>query len=580
MNNFKECVKRLIIDGESLFTDDQDIFNKDSITYLIDNFIENGYGGDAPSDEKFKQQLVTKPVKPANDEIKRKAVLLLAHAVWMWRIAPRNATKESRKKSVQGVLDYIGLEFGANDCESCLDIKGYASTGTYYNTNKPFELAYIIRLFEALSKIDNLSQDNLSDKVVEILSREDFSGKVTILEIQNIKGSTTSSGSSTKSVSIHNALLYLFSPERYQPILSNGHKKLIIETFSKYCSAEGDIDIQLDSIKTALMNINKWKDSFYDEHLKQIWQGGLDFEAKNIILHGAPGTGKTYMTENTIKNRIDFEGGKYILVQFHPSYGYEDFIDGVKPAEISANGSMTFELVNGEFKGMCIEAFGELQKAYKENREAKKYYFIADEINRAELSRVFGELLLCLEDDKRLRFEDDKLLGTKIKTQNSKLWKKEHAVVVEDEEYYFGVPENLYFIGTMNDIDRSVDSFDMALRRRFLWKHYRCDYDVIMEHYNLDENDQYITMCEELNKYITSEKGFNLGESYELGHSYFIKPKVLNQAQLDKTWIENIAPLLKEYLRSEYPENDIENHLKDAKSKFTLPKKAKNDTNG
>ena len=318
-----------------------------------------------------------------------------------------------------------------------------------------------------------------------------------------------------------------------------------------------------------------------------------------MILHGAPGTGKTYGVENSIKNRLELmddqdSNRQFKLVQFHPSYGYEDFIDGIKPDGVDENGSLKFKLVNGEFKRLCIEAFNELAMASLHNKSSarndritpKKFYFVADEINRAELSRVFGELLLCIEEDKRLRFSDGKLLGTKVKTQNSNLWSNEHAVVVLNDDgnldsagknYYFGVPENIYFIGTMNDIDRSVDSFDMALRRRFFWKHYECNYDVIRDKFSklvnndqLDRVDQYVEICKKLNSQIESEKGFNLGQSYQLGHSYFLKPNAINDKQLSKVWDNNIAPLLKEYLRTDYKENEIKQHLDAAKKIFSL----------
>ncbi len=606
---FKCFKQRFLIDRKSIFRleDDDEILTVKNIDYLTENFINNGYTGNANFIDKIKKQLV---LEPADTTHMKGALEILATAIWLWRLPPSNTTWQGRINSVKEILNLDdNLEnLSLDENPFFEDIKGFASTGTYYNTNKPTELAYIIKFFAEYTKEENSS---IID-IVNILLDDGFSGKMEItttkdyskkdsgeLILSNFKDK---SHDKPRSVSIHNALLHVFDMENYEPILSNNHKKLIIDTFKEYCKediADKKIDGKLHCIKNALKNLNKFEKSFYDKNLRQIWQGGFDFESKNIILHGAPGTGKTYLTENTIKNKIDFEGGEYTLVQFHPSYSYEDFIDGIKPSGIDENGQMKFELVNGEFKQMCIDAFFELQI---NKREAKKFYFIADEVNRAELSRVFGELLLCLEDDKRLKFDkDNNLLGTKVKTQNSKLWKINDAVVVikngqvvdinkidfnlrnnekelkkEGYEYYFGVPENLYFIGTMNDIDRSVDSFDMALRRRFLWKHYTCDYDVVIEKFESEDEEKvsdYIKICEKLNKHITSEKGFNLGKSYELGHSYFMKPKKLNDVQLNKVWDENIAPLLKEYLRAEYPENKIELKLKEAKKIFTLQEK-------
>lgn len=381
-------------------------------------------------------------------------------------------------------------------------------------------------------------------------------------------------------------IAYLYNPGKLIPI----YKSEVIEAIADYF--EVDIKDTKNSYKVTesiLTKINKdFELNITHENSFEITQKlgaflweyfGKSFalDSKNMILHGAPGTGKTYAVENGVKEKLMIEVGEkyeeyYTLQQFHPSFGYEEFIDGIKPDGIE-KGEMRFKLVSGIFKKMCIKAAKELVSAAKDNRAAKNFYFVADEINRAELSRVFGEVLLCLEEDKRLTFKNEKWEGTKVKTLNAALWEEGDAVITVDGERYFGVPENLYFIGTMNDIDRSVDSFDMALRRRFLWKHYQCDYRVIAEHENyegINENDlkKYISICENLNNHIVGKSGFDLGESFQLGHSYFLKPKKLNKAQINETWENHIKPLLREYLRSSVPLGEIEKHLKKAQNIF------------
>ncbi|MCT7608748.1 McrB family protein [Aliarcobacter butzleri] len=585
------------------------ILTKESVQYLIDNFVNNGYTGDVSFEEKVKHQLLDNSKRKNIDEnIVIKAIEILATVTWLWRIPPSNA--KNRKESIVTLLMKLGYENKIILDENnhiFNDFTGFASTGTYYNTNKPTELAYIIQFLEEYLKNENLNP-------IDILKSEKFNGKMEIKTTKdysyddkenkkNPKISDTSNTSHDKprTVSIHNALLHLFDCENYEPILSNDHKEKISKAFKKIFNiSEDDIDKSILKIKEKLkgLNVDTSKPHFfYENSLKNIWQGGLDFESKNMILHGAPGTGKTYMTEETVKSRKLIEqNSEYELVQFHPSYVYEDFIEGIKPIGLE-QGQMRFELKNGIFKQMCIDAFKNLietdldnYKIEQENKskskeeklsykEPKRYYFIADEINRAELSRVFGELLLCLEDDKRLRIVDGKVEGTKIKTQNSNLWKNEHIVVKVNEDNkldengkgYFGVPENIYFIGTMNDIDRSVDSFDMALRRRFVWKHYKCDYEAIENKYK-EENDieNYIKSCIRLNNYIVDEKGFNLSDSYELGQAYFMKPKNLTKKELDRVWLEHISPILKEYLRAEYSEKDIIGKLEEAQNIFKL----------
>ena len=641
------CFKERFLDaGKSIFdlsnTETSDVLKEENINYLIEHFIKQGYSGSANSIEKFCYQLTKEHYKETEDEIsidgkkvkqkyfykdkltdvQKGAIEILATAIWLWRLPPYNTNDKGRMEKVYEILGllekYKDLNIDASSVQESEKMvkhsykdnkfltsvgKGFASPGMRYNMNKSNELAYIIRFFEKVLKEPKEKYSDIIIKLSETLKpvtthkydvnigkdrKRTFSSPPIAFKIEGEEAS----------ISVRNGLLYLLEPGEYEAILSERHKKAIVETFKDEITSqdnEKSIDEKLKIIKINLIEKlgKKYKldgNFFYQRGIKELWLSALDFKS-NTILHGAPGTGKTYMAEEAIKIKQNLEKNlEYKLVQFHPSYTYEDFMDGIKPIGVDPDSQqMIFKLKNGLFKQMCIDAFTELKN---NPTNPKKFYFIADEINRAELSRVFGELLLCLEEDKRLkiRIEDgvQYLEGTKVQTQNSMMWKdKDDVVVTVDDEgkiletssdkkfWYFGVPENLYFIGTMNDIDRSVDSFDMALRRRFIWKHYTCDYDVIMEKYKADKNiENYLDICEALNKYITSNEGFNLGSSYELGHSYFMKPddkKPLTQTNLNTVWDENIVPLLKEYIRAvESDENKIQKQINKAKKVFKL----------
>ncbi len=477
-------------------------------------------------------------------------------------------------------------------------IYGSSSVGNaqYFGIKKNDDDTYYVSKNINGEKEQKANKDSAEEKFNEILKYL----KLIIKKIENNDGNEiykaveeenmiTSKVMLRKIVAMNNEgnFLYIYSDDAIDTIYDffiGGDAKTNIEKNHK-------LTIKLKEI---FENENNEDDSLYIIKLSRfIWSifgSAIKLEAKNMILHGAPGTGKTYTIKNTVKNIILKQGGdiakQLVFTQFHPSYSYEDFIDGIKPVGIE-DGQMKFELKNGQFKELCKTATEKLKEERKESKndeELTKYFFVADEINRAELSRVFGELLVCLEDDYRIDFDDKGNILKKenlIITQNASL--DTNPVYEEGDISYFGVPANIYFIGTMNDIDRSVDSFDMALRRRFFWKEVRCDYDYIESLYN---NPEYTKICKDLNRYITGYKEYStqkidkvrthtsldLGTSFELGHAYFRVDKV-EPKNIEKLWNSKIQPLLKEYLRAEYSEDEIMDKIANAKKIFTLPKK-------
>lgn len=329
----------------------------------------------------------------------------------------------------------------------------------------------------------------------------------------------------------------------------------------------------------------------------------LNDATPNVIFYGSPGTGKTFYVQKMVEALTYGEMDCFELIQCHPGYGYEEFMEGIKPVGISEDGKLKLDVVTGAFKKLCIKAMKNLRDAEDDN-EIKTYYFVADEINRANLSEMFGETLSLLEASYRWSGEDDNkrmivtpltkmiesnaiALGDRDKAEK---YLQEQAVwyeIDEQQEPYsvkvrFVIPKNVRLIGMMNDVDKSIDSFDLALRRRFRWIAKSCDYTVIEESFcgtelSAYDVNEYVKRCTKLNEYISTRKvadnieGLGLGKAYEFGHSYFMQDKVEickdnvpATINYQKLFDEHLKLVLKEYLRSQCDEKEIDDKLMSA----------------
>lgn len=294
---------------------------------------------------------------------------------------------------------------------------------------------------------------------------------------------------------------------------------------------------------------------------------------KQVIFTGAPGTGKTYSVREYVKSKCkykDSEGNDCIdenqfkFVQFHPSYDYSDFVEGLRPVVLKGNTEPTFVRMDGVFKAFCRHIVEETNS--DKNESNKSYYFIVDEINRADLAKVFGELMFGLEEDYRgeknpIITQYKNLVTYRIIHEDDDIAK---AIPIENDVFKDGfyIPENLYFIGTMNDIDRSVDSMDFALRRRFQWIDIKANEIMksslhsILDKDNTDENSENYKKIEELadkiikmNNTISSNNKFGLSDAYHIGPAYFKKLDISDSNSLKDIFETNIVSILKEYTR-------------------------------
>ena len=242
---------------------------------------------------------------------------------------------------------------------------------------------------------------------------------------------------------------------------------------------------------------------------------GLVQRKKNVILQGAPGTGKTFAARRlaySIMGVID--PNRVMMVQFHQSYSYEDFIMGYRPSEGG------FELRQGAFYKFCKAA---------EIDSDNDYFFVIDEINRGNLSKIFGELFMLIESDKR---------GERHKLQ----------LLYSGEKFF--VPENVYIIGLMNTADRSLAMLDYALRRRFAFYEMKPGFNsdgfrAYLARMNSDRFDNLIQCVKQLNAAIADDD--SLGEGFCIGHSYFCKLEDVGDSGLSNIVEYELIPLLKEY---------------------------------
>ena len=296
---------------------------------------------------------------------------------------------------------------------------------------------------------------------------------------------------------------------------------------SKYFISEEEFQTRINEI----VRIKNTIKSVYNKDLNTMNINGTKkfSKIKNIILYGAPGVGKTHNYKKIValieggdflENKIfDFiinnkddeieEGSidrlfkqvkdekRVEFITFHQSYSYEDFIEGFRP---SVNGNI--ELKDGIFKKLCSDA----------EKSDKNFYIVIDEINRGNISKIFGELITLIEEDKRDIYE----------------------VTLPYSKEKFKVPSNLYIIATMNSTDKSIATIDIALRRRFTFL-------------KMKPNETLITfphakeLFNKLNKFIEN----NLNEDYKLGHSYFMK--ITSDEELEFVKEYKIKPLLEEY---------------------------------
>lgn len=402
---------------------------------------------------------------------------------------------------------------------------------------------------------------------------------------------------------VKRAIEYFEEPASKFPILSEKHQELIakyigvsLDNFDKELKEAFDNILTaelLNSIDASVQVLDDNRTFIYTNiiyDLKSEWEF-FDTEFyttnKNVILTGAPGTGKTYLAKKIAakivspNDPIDVDTCSQIgFVQFHPSFDYTDFVEGLRPNQKGTN--VSFELKDGIFKKFCAKAGQELYDIYNTKleklkntnkqatadnkkeaynlaiKESKKYVFIIDEINRGEISKIFGELFFSI--DPGYRGKDGK-----VRTQYANMVTESNVFdqsLEETECGHFFVPENVYIIGTMNDIDRSVESMDFAFRRRFAFKEVTADEskENILFYSDLGLSQENLrklsNAMDAINEKLTE---LGLSDCYHIGAAYFQKIKNYsknNKCDWNALWNYHLQGTLYEYFRGE-PDAEI-----------------------
>lgn len=515
-NCFDSFIANYLISKNSFLTDEQSVLHSNYIDEAINCFVDNYDDSAASFEDKVSKQF-------ANATLQSK--LNFAHAEWLWNFSVGDISQWRKE-------DYIKRRIGilAKDLQPGIFPITFGHAGQWHTNNKYWEIVFCLKLIKILNQyqLDN----NVTDVSIIKNVVEEFCNHIkydTVLDllkeysevIQPLKG---------RKYAMSNILLYLANPDKYERIASDNHKYRIVSSFHVLETTEDiekTIDERILGIRTEIANLIKDEHFDFYEHLaiRRVWNADdddLDFDElqallfkKAVVFYGPPGTSKTYKSkelanafilnqyindknrlveylsnpDGIIKNRVHH-------LQLHANYAYENFIGGY----LLKNGDTV--LTPGSLIKICDEA----RKDLNENSALDiPHVLILDEMNRMDLSKLFGEFFSALEQ-------------------------RDYDISVGIEDLKLNIPRNLYIIGTMNEIDFSVEQIDFALRRRFLWFFYGYREErlrAIIEHRASETNSK--IGSEDLARFYKNINALNgkveaneeLGKMYQIGHAFF-----------------------------------------------------------
>ena len=521
---YDNFLKESILGNDSYLTDDKNEFTLENINACVSSFVDKPDTSSRSFDEKASDQF-----KDANSGMK----LVFSHCIWLWSHAAGDMTQWGKKNAV---VRFLGDE-KSSSLKDVFIKGGIGSAGQWHKQNKPFEISYALLLLKYIKQHLVPECNNDIQKLKELIVKLCLDLYYQRYEELKPESEKLQKVVSERQLALHHILLHLSDFDAFEPITSNNHKSRIVSTFytllgiSKPDELWSDIDGSILKIRTALSDIMNRKDlTFYDQDIARAWnyhdsEWGIDsvelFEYKKaLILYGPPGTSKTHsayqLSEMLISkhyfrnkekvkeyfsNKDEIISSHTHFLQLHTNFSYEDFIAGIHLDDHKTVAK----------KGWLLNLIEKVKD------DELPHIVILDEINRVDLSRLFGELFSGIE------YRD-----------------KPVQITVGNSDFEINVPSNLYFIGTMNEIDFSLERVDFALRRRFLWEFKGFDSDILREILNQKNSgvqvesevlEGYISRCSNLNEKISNEP--ELGKKYQIGHTFF--GEVLDIASTFKT---------------------------------------------
>ncbi|PUU87672.1 MAG: ATPase [Halanaerobium sp.] len=542
---FSEFMDRCLLKDQSLIWSDNNAWTLENLRKIKTNFIDNSIDGGEFWSKLFKQ------FSELNDDCWR----VLADAFFIYTLPSTYMKPEKKYEYISKVTEKRNLELPDFDNYRWDALnEGFSRTAVQYH-QKYKQLWLLIRFAISVKEQQNRElflNDHLAvrDKLFDLVKN---------------------TNSTDRSYGMLNAILHLGYPEKYERALNLGHKHKIVDYYSnkidKDFNKEMNIDQKIKIIRETLEKDYQEKEfDFYFPQIKEQWlnnsgngsNGNGETEEdpfldelvktlrnkKQIILYGPPGTGKTYYAQKLAKTIIAQDNFEKDYVQldekekktlnlelsdnrninylrfctFHPAYGYEEFMEGYRPA-LSEDGQAVFELQDGIFKKICNDA--------RDNPE-QTYVLIIDEINRGDIPRIFGELITLLEADKRWSENNESEAIT---------------LTLPASQENFAVPKNVNIIATMNTADKSIALLDIALRRRFGFREL-LPKPELLENQTIAE----INLAELLN-HLNNKITEKIDKNLQIGHSYFMKKEkaIKKEEQLISRMKDEILPLLQEY---------------------------------